>query len=59
MIYANKDVAAGYRFFMKILKTSDIILLKLANPYSLLIYVVSSLKNVLKGSKTGYDVICV
>jgi len=44
---------------MKIFKTSDIILLKLANPYSLLIYLVSSLKNVLKGSKTGYDVICV
>jgi len=36
-----------------------LILLKLANPYSLLIYLASSLKNMLKSLKTVYDILCV
>jgi len=36
-----------------------LIMLKLADPYSLLIYLASSLKNVLKSSNTVYDVTCV
>jgi len=40
--FCNKQV------FMKLFKTSDINMLKFANPYSLLTYLVSSLKNVLK-----------